>query len=472
MTVFLVGAGPGDPGLITVRGLELIKRADVILYDRLANPQLLEHAKGSCIKVFVGKEPHCHAHSQHEINALLTRYGREHRCVVRLKGGDPFVFGRGGEEMDALIEGGIPFEIVPGISSALAAPAYEGIPLTRRGHNASVTFITGHRWDSSRIKDTYPLLSGTLVILMGARSFPSIARDLMELGYGPDSFVSAIHNATTHSQNALNGTLGEMASRKIPSPSVIIVDGAGSTSGRERWFRNKLLGIRGKRVAVMRTQEQFEETRALLEGVGAEAVNGGTYRLSSITWDRQALERATHVVVTSANTVPRVREEIIANSDKAYVAIGPATRRALEAIGISAEMPDEYTSEGLGMLLKSITAHGDAIVGLRSSMASDILSSMLSHLHYTEIPVYDVGIGEINEQGISDADVIFFTSSAMVNAISHLVRDGHICISIGPQTSSALRSRGVTVDMESSSSTVPSMIAAAMDVIYSRTGGG
>jgi uroporphyrinogen III methyltransferase/synthase len=368
------------------------------------------------------------------------------------------------------MENGIPYEVVPGISSAIAGPAYAGIPVTHRGHNTAVTFLTGHRWDASRIKDTYSSLSGTLVILMGASSFPDIARDLMGLGYDAHTPVASIHNATMHSQDVLSGTLEEMASRQIPSPSVIIVDGAADGDGRAQWFMRKLEAFRGRRVVIMRAPEQYEETRSLLEEVGAVAVNGGSYSIVPRAWDRHALERATHVVVTSANTVPLVKDTLMAHSDKTYVAIGPGTRRALEGIGITAEMPDEYTSEGLGMLLKSITMPGDAVVSLRSSKASDVLSSMLSHLDYTELPVYDIGFERIDETEIQGADIIFFTSSAMVDAIAHLVHETHLCISIGPQTTRAMRQRGVAVDMQSTSSTIPSMIAVAMDVCYSKQG--
>jgi len=466
MTVFLVGAGPGDPGLLTVRGLELIKRADVILYDRLVNPSILDHAKGKCIKVFVGKEPGHHTKTQDEINKLLVKYGSGHDCVVRLKGGDPFVFGRGGEEMESLIENGIPFEIVPGITSAIAGPSYAGIPVTHRGNNTSVTFITGHRWDSSRIRDTYGKLSGTLVILMGAGSFPEIGRDLMSMGYGPQTNVSAIHNATLSSQSVISGTLKELTRSRIPSPSVIVVGGAQFPENEARWFERKLGAIKGKKVLVMRTMDQFGDTKAMLEEVGASAVNGGFYELIPVGWDKGKLENATHVVITSANTVPILKEELLANRDKTYVAIGPGTRKSLESIGISAEMPDEYTSEGLGMLLKKIVGGEDRVVGLRSSKASNVLGSMLSDIDYKEIPVYDIDFGAIYIGSVTDADVIFFTSTAMVNAISHLVKEEQIRISIGPQTTATMNRAGIPPHMESVNSTIESMIGAALDILH------
>jgi len=466
MTVYLVGAGPGDPDLITVRGLGLIKRADVILYDRLANPALLDHAKGKCVKVFVGKEPGRHSKTQEEINELLVRYGKEYGSVVRLKGGDPFVFGRGGEEMEALLKEEIPFEVVPGITSAIAGPAYAGIPVTHRSNNTSVTFMTGHRWDSSRVRDTYNSLSGTLVILMGASSFPDIGKDLMEMGYDPNTRVTAIRNATMNTQSILSGTLDEMTNSKIPSPSVIIVGGAEFQGAR--WLERKMTAFRGKKVLVMRTPEQFEMTKGLLESFGAQALNGGYYKLTPIDWDRTVLDSATMVVVTSANTVPLLKEDILKHKDKTFVAIGPGTRKALDEIGISAEMPDEYTSEGLGMLLKRMASKDDHIMGIRSVKASNVLASMLSEINYSEVPVYDIGYKEINVENISSADVIFFTSTEMVRAISDHVKDDQVIVSIGPQTTAALKKNGLNPNVEAMHSTIESMIGEIMDILYEK----
>jgi uroporphyrinogen III methyltransferase/synthase len=466
MTVYLVGAGPGDPDLITVRALELIKRADVIMFDRLVNRSLLEHAKGRCLKIFVGKEPDHPSLGQEEINKLLVSYARKHNCVVRLKGGDPFVFGRGGEEMEALVKGKVPFEVVPGITSAIAGPAYAGIPVTHRGNNSSFTLITGHRWDSSRIMETYSSLSGTLVILMGASSFPDIGKDLMEMGYDPQTTVCAIRNATTSAQSVKRGTLLEMSKERILPPSVIIVGGAELKGAR--WFENKLKAFRGKKVLVMRTPEQFEMTKELLGSFGAQALNGGHYELSPVDWDRKILECATIVVFTSANTVPLLKEDILKNIDKTYVAIGPGTRRALEEIGISAEMPDHYSSEGLGMLLRRMVTKDDRIMGMRSAKASNVLASILADLNYIEVPVYDMGYKAIDVENIASADVILFTSTEMVRAISGHVGEHQIIVSIGPQTTAALKKNGLEPHAEATHSTIDSMIGAVMDVLYEK----
>jgi uroporphyrin-III C-methyltransferase len=182
MTVYLVGAGPGDPDLITVKGRALIAIADVILYDRLSSSDLLAHAPATCLLIPVGKEPGRHEKTQDEINDLLVAYGRTHAVVVRLKGGDPFVFGRGGEEAERLAEAGIPFEVVPGITSAIAGPAYAGIPVTHRGHNTSVTILTGHRWNASRIRDTYGALSARLSSSWAPHPFPRYHLTLLPWG--------------------------------------------------------------------------------------------------------------------------------------------------------------------------------------------------------------------------------------------------------------------------------------------------
>ena len=469
MTVFLVGAGPGDPGLITVRGLDLIKKADVILYDRLVNESLLESAPGACEMVFVGKEPGCHAKTQDEINSLIAHHGARHRCVVRLKGGDPFVFGRGGEEAEICVKNSIPFEVVPGITSAVAGPAYAGIPVTHRAHNTSVTIMTGHRWDSSRVRDTYPGLSGTLVILMGAAAFPMISEDLIEMGYSPDTPAAAIHRATTADQRTIRGTLATLATQTIPSPSVIIVGTVSGLSEAYGWYEKKRAALCGKKVLFMRTPEQFGQSRKLIEALGASALNGGSYSLRPLEWDTRAFEVADIAVITSANTVPLVKETLKNFPDKTYVAIGPGTRRALSSEHIRCVMPDEYTSEGLGMLLRSMALPGQKIVGIRSSKASDVLASMLGDMDYTELCAYDIGYESVDEQAVGEADIIFFTSSEMVRAICGIVRGDQVKISIGPQTTSALNACGLAPDAEAKRSTVEGMVETAMDLLYSET---
>ncbi|HEY4689057.1 MAG TPA: uroporphyrinogen-III C-methyltransferase [Anaerolineae bacterium] len=242
--VYIVGAGPGDPGLITVKGLDCLRRADVVLFDRLADRRLLDEARGDAELIDVGKEPARHRRPQSEINALLIVKAREDKTVVRLKGGDPFVFGRGGEECEALAEAGIPFEVVPGVSSAIAVPAYAGIPVTHREMARSFTVITGHTCEAQKSESgqgpdwTSLPRTGTLVFLMGVGHLPEIARRLAAHGCSPDTPVAVIHRGTTPAQRVVEGTLADIAERAggIQAPATLVVGDVVHLRGKLDWF--------------------------------------------------------------------------------------------------------------------------------------------------------------------------------------------------------------------------------------------
>ncbi len=264
--VHVVGAGPGDPELLTLRAARLLGRADAVVYDRLVDPQLLELCPPGCRQIFAGKATGNHMMSQSEINFLLIELARGGLEVVRLKGGDPFVFGRGGEEAQALAEAGVPFEIVPGVTSAVAAPAYAGVPVTHRGLASSVTFITAHEdpWKPDKSVDYAHLAAsrGTLVFLMGARSVGLIARELLENDMAADTPVAIVENATTGRQRALCCTLGEaprFAEREEVSPPAVVVVGAVAALADElAWYRPDEEGA---------PQWQPLQTQALLEAI-------------------------------------------------------------------------------------------------------------------------------------------------------------------------------------------------------------
>ena len=244
VNVALVGAGPGDPGLITVRGLALLRRADVVVYDRLVDPRLLDEARPEAIRVFVGKTSGRHTLPQAQINALLVRHAERGRRVVRLKGGDPFVFGRGGEEAEALAAAGIPFEIVPGVTSAVAVPAYAGIPVTHRGTASSFAVVTGHEDDTKdeSAVDWTRLATAvdTLVILMGTRSLPRIAAALLAAGRAPDTPVALVRWGTTEAQETVIGRLDTIAALaeavRLAPPVVIVVGDVVNLRERLAWF--------------------------------------------------------------------------------------------------------------------------------------------------------------------------------------------------------------------------------------------
>lgn len=239
--VYLVGAGPGDPGLLTVRGLELLRAVDVVVYDELVSPAILAEASRAAIKVYVGKHAGQHCIAQEEINDALVDYARMGYDVVRLKGGDPFVFGRGGEEASVLAEASVPFEIVPGVSSAIAVPAYAGIPLTHRGYASSFAVVTGHPARNAKAVVDWAKLAravDTLVILMGVKNLPQIVADLLRGGVSPETPAAAIRWGTTQAQESVIGTLDNIVDRaaRLKSPAVIVLGKVVELSGALRWF--------------------------------------------------------------------------------------------------------------------------------------------------------------------------------------------------------------------------------------------
>jgi len=241
-TVYLVGAGPGDPGLLTVRGLEVLRQADVVIYDRLVNPVLLDEAPAGAARIFVGKRTEVHSLPQEQINALMIAHARRGRSVVRLKGGDPFVFGRGGEEAEALAKAGVPFEIVPGVSAAVAVPAYAGIPLTHRGLSSSFVVVTGHEdaGKNAPAVDWERLATAvdTLVVLMGARALPRIVAGLLAGGRAPETPVALVRWGTTEAQATITGTLADILDRAaaIQPPVVAVIGDVVRLRDRLRWF--------------------------------------------------------------------------------------------------------------------------------------------------------------------------------------------------------------------------------------------
>ncbi|MBU1740473.1 MAG: uroporphyrinogen-III C-methyltransferase, partial [Proteobacteria bacterium] len=284
-TVYLVGAGPGDPGLITVRGAELLGRADAVVYDYLANPAHLALVPAEAQKIYVGKKAGQHTLPQEEINALLVRLAREGRTVVRLKGGDPFVFGRGGEEAEVLAEAGVPFEVVPGVTAGVAAPAYAGIPVTHRDHNVALTFITGHEDPAKKRTDVdWRALAWdkqTLCFFMGVGNLPRITAKLIKHGRDPATPVAVIRQGTTPQQRTLTGALAEIATKveraKLTPPAIVVVGTGVTLRHKLDWYEKRPLF--GRRVAVTRTREQASALASALAELGAEVVETPTIQI-------------------------------------------------------------------------------------------------------------------------------------------------------------------------------------------------
>ncbi|MDX6522887.1 MAG: uroporphyrinogen methyltransferase / synthase, partial [Gaiellales bacterium] len=307
MTVYLVGAGPGDPGLLTVRGHELLERCDVLVYDRLADPRIVALAPAAAERIYAGKEPDRHALSQQQINQLLVELGGRLRCVVRLKGGDPFIFGRGGEEALALEEAGVAWEVVPGISSAYAVPAYAGIPVTQRGMAAQVTFVTGHEDPEKPESDldwsSLAATPGTLVFLMGVRALAENAKRLIEHGMDEATPAAVISHGTRPDQRTVTAPLSEIAEAAValPAPAITLVGRVASLHDRLAWFERRPLF--GRRVVVTRARPQASGLAARLAELGAEVVEAPAIAIEPLPFEQPDLAAFDVVCLTSANGV-------------------------------------------------------------------------------------------------------------------------------------------------------------------------
>lgn len=388
--VYLVGAGPGDPGLITVRGRELLQAADVVVYDYLANPALLRYAKPEAEFIYVGKQAGQHSMKQEDINALLVRLGREGQLVVRLKGGDPFVFGRGGEEAEALLEAGLSFEIVPGISSVVAVPAYAGIPVTHRNFVSSFTVITGHEnanrspYESRLDWEALAGSSGTLIFLMGVRHLEELSARLIEVGKSPNTPAAVVQWGTTWQQKVVSGTLANIAAEAhqagIEPPAVTIVGEVAGLRDRLRWFDlPQARPLLGKRIVVTRARAQASSLLTKLSELGADALEFAAFKivppadLTPMDAAIAQLDSYDWVVFTSANGPDFFMQRLKAAGKDARAfakaricAIGPATAQALERFNLKPDLvPEKYVAESI---LESFANMGN-VVGSRFLLA-------------------------------------------------------------------------------------------------------
>jgi len=477
--VALVGAGPGDAALITVGGVARIAAADVVVYDRLANPALLRHARTDAELVYVGKTPARHTMSQDEINALLVERARAGKRVVRLKGGDPFVFGRGGEEAQALRAAGIPFEVVPGVTSAVAVPAYAGIPVTHRGIATSFAVVTGHEdaskadldVDWARVADA----ADTLVLLMGVGRIAEIAGSLVTHGRPAETPVAVIEWGTLPRQRVVIGTLAtiaaDVANAGIAAPAVTVVGEVVRLRDDLRWYDNRPLA--GKRVLVTRTREQASELAELLAAAGAEPVELPSLEVRVIA-DPAAVDDAiarlrtsayTWAIFTSTNGVRIFFDALADRGCDARVfgrtqvaAIGPATADALGARGVRADLvPERFVAEGLIEAFAGRVLRGQGVLLPRAKGARDVLIDGLQArgaqvdellLYEAAVPVAPDAEGLRRLRG-GEIDIATFASSSSVrNLIAMLGGDvaalRNVTIAaIGPVTAQAVRAAGL-----------------------------
>jgi uroporphyrinogen III methyltransferase/synthase len=486
--VYLVGAGPGDPGLITWKGRKLLAIADSILYDNLANEHLLELAPKNCERIYVGKKKSVHAFPQEQICAMMIDRARRGLNVVRLKGGDPFIFGRGGEELEALAEARVPFEVVPGVTSPLGIAAYSGIPLTHRAHNKVLTFVTGHDVhgvDWSKVGQTE-----TLVIFMGIFSIREIAAEIIRHGRSGETPAVAVRWGTRPDQQTVAGTLANIAERieqaDLKPPATVIVGEVAALGAKLDWFEN--LPLFGRKIVVTRAADQAAEFADRLRGLGADPLELPVIALEAPA-DTAPLDRAIEnlasydwLIFTSVNGVRFFLERLDESphdlrSLKARVcAIGPATREAIEGLHLKVDlMPEEYVAEGLIKAFAAENLAGKKILLPRAAVARDVIPIELAKLG-AQVDVVEAYRNVVPANATARATEIFaaekkpdwitFTSSSTVkNLLAIAGRDALEDVriaSIGPVTSSTLCAHGVKVDAEAKQYTLDGLIEAIL----------
>ncbi|MGQ0433616.1 MAG: uroporphyrinogen-III C-methyltransferase [Microthrixaceae bacterium] len=484
MTVYLVGAGPGDPGLLTVRGAEVLAQAEVVVFDRLSVDALLDLAPADAERISVGKAPGKVTMPQDDINALLVERGQRGQRVVRLKGGDPFVFARGGEEAAALAAAGVPFEIVPGITSALAVPAYAGIPVTLRHSSTSFTVVTGHEDPSVGDDGTVDWravaqVGGTIVILMGVARIGAIVSELIAGGLSPNTPAAAVRWGTRAEQHTVRATLGTIAHEALESPSVIVV---GEVAGVDlAWFeRRPLFGVR---VVVTRTRAQASQLSVLLRAAGAEVIEVPVIEVADAADGGTALRVAVKelggydwVVVTSPNGAWRLLDAVADTDGDArafgaakVAAIGPSSAAVLATGGIRADLvPEQYVAESLLDALGAPPGGAGRVLLARAEVARDVLPDGLRERGW-QVDVVDAyrtvaaTVPDAQRAAVAGADIITFTSSSTVSrSLEVLGVEGlpPVVACIGPITAATAREHGLTVDIEAPTHTVEGLVAA------------
>jgi uroporphyrinogen III methyltransferase/synthase len=495
--VYLVGAGPGDAGLITQKGLSCLEEADAVIYDRLLDKQLLDLAP-KAERLYVGKASSKHSREQSEINKLLVEKAREGKTVVRLKGGDPYILGRGGEEAEALAKNNIPFEVVPGVSSAVAVPAYAGIPLTHRRLSSSFAVITGHEAEgrSSISWAKLATAADTLVFLMGMKNLPQIVAKLMEHGRPADTPVAVVREGTTPEQETIVGRLDDIVAKvkehRLTPPAVVVVGEVVGLREKLRWFDNRPLF--GRRVLVTRAHHQAGALSRLLLERGARPVELpaiGIEKISSRELDDALANLNTYhwLLFTSSNGVAAFFERLYELKLDARAlgglkigAIGPATAKALEERGITADyVPEVYSSEGLIAGLKSQAVGGRRFLLPRADIADEELAKGLTELGaevhevaaYRTVP-HPQAMAQARELILSRRiDVITFTSSSAVAnlaaAFKKLPAIKAKIACIGPKTAETAAKAGLKVDIVAGEHTILALVAAMEDYFRKET---
>lgn len=496
-TVYLAGGGCGDKGLITVKAMEKLKTCDAVVYDALVNEEFLKWTKPECEKIYVGKRAANHALPQDEINALLIRLGKEGKSVVRLKGGDPYVFGRGGEEGEELYDAGVPFEVIPGITSVIGGLAYAGIPITHRDCVSSFQVVTGHLKSEESELD-WPVLAkskGTIVFLMGVKNLEKITGELMKNGMDKNTPAAVVHRASTPYQRVVEGTLetiyGIAAEAKITAPSLIVVGDVVTKREKLRFFDSKPLF--GKNIVVTRSREQSSKMVAQIAELGGNAIEYPTIKIEPIPENVAALAERfgslnaySHIIFTSTNGVEIFFDALKASGRDTralghihVTAIGSATAALLAEQGITADfVPKKYVGEELVDGLMPLLTEASRVLIPRSKNARIyVVEALRKVCPVDEFQIYetvredntDIDVAEMLKN--KEIDYITFTSSTTVQYFVEKIGDENVeytknakCVSIGPVTSDKMRELGLAVDVQAEVYTIAGMIEAILNM--------
>ena len=493
-TVYLIGAGPGDPGLLTIKAKECIETADVVVYDYLASPFLLNYARSDAQIIYVGKKGGDHTLSQDKINLLLVDKAKQGFDVARLKGGDPFVFGRGGEEAQLLLSHGVSYEVIPGVTSAIAAPAYAGIPITHRDHTSFVSFITGHedptKKDTSMQWDVFAKSNATLVFLMGVKNLENIVKNLIKHGKPSDTPIALVRWGTTARQETVTGTLETIVERvkqaKLKSPAIIVIGHVVSLREELAWFDKKPLF--GQRIVITRARAQASDLLSKLSKLGAQCIEIPTIQIVSPE-DTAPLKKSIKnikdydwLVFTSVNgvkfffdTLFDMGRDVRVLGHLKFACIGPVTKERLKNYGIISDiLPKTYRAESVIEAFSTVEIKDKKVLLPRAKQARTILPEELTKMgaKVDDVTAYETRLNADGKENLisllenNEIDAITFTSSSTVSNFMSLLESKDakkllknvVTASIGPITSDTARSLDIEPDIEAKEYTIQGLV--------------
>jgi len=497
-TVYLIGAGPGDPGLLTIKAKECIETADVVVYDYLASPFLLDYARSDAQIIYVGKKGCDHTLSQDKINSLLVDKAKQGFDVARLKGGDPFVFGRGGEEAQMLLSHKVPYEVVPGVTSAIAAPAYAGIPVTHRDHTSFVSFITGHedptKKDTSMQWDVFAKSNATLVFLMGVKNLENIVKNLVKYGKPSDTPIALVRWGTTARQETVTGTLETIVKivkqANLKSPAIIIIGHVVSLREELAWFDKRPLF--GKRIVITRARAQASGLVSMLSRLGAQCIEIPTIQIvppedtAPLKESIKNIKDYDWLVFTSVNGVKFFFDtlfdmglDVRVLGHLKFACIGPVTKERLKDYGILSDiLPKTYRAESVIDAFSTVDIKDKKVLLPRAKQARTILPEELTRMGAVvdEVIAYETRLHDDGKKELisllenNEIDAITFTSSSTVsNFMSQLesknageLLNNVVTASIGPITSDTARSLNIEPDIEATEYTIQGLVNALL----------